>query len=476
MSEQNAGHIARHVAHHVIGVRNWLIGLPRLLPGLLPFGTGRRLVLPGRLREAIARQQENSEILIGWIQLGVVVTFAVLYTLAPKTFHPDVMFEPVPLVLGVYAVFTLLRLVLAHRRALPGWLLYVSILADMALLMAAIWSFHLQYQQPPSFYLKAPTLLYVFIFIALRALRFEARFVLLAGAAAALGWLGLVGYATLSRPDDTMITRNYVEYLTSNSVLLGAEFDKIISIAMVTVILGLAILRARGLLVRAVVEGQAARDLSRFFAPEVAAKITGTEHQIRAGEGEVREAAILTLDLRGFTALSTALPARQVLALLADYQARVVPVIQAHGGSIDKFLGDGIMATFGAALPTGRHAADALRAVTAIMATIDGWNAERLAAGQSPIRVGAAVSAGPVLFGAVGDETRLEYTVIGEAVNLAAKLEKHTKAEGVRALSTRMALELAEQQGYRPVQQHRVLAACVVEGIAGPLDLVVLAE
>lgn len=454
--------------------QGWLGDLSRFLLGLS--AERKRLLLPGRLRDAIARQQENSEILIGWIQLGVVVTFAVLYTLAPKTFHPDVMFEPVPLVLAVYAVFTLLRLVLAHRRALPEWLLYVSIVADMALLMVAIWSFHLQYQQPPSFYLKAPTLLYVFIFIALRALRFEARFVLLAGAAAALGWLGLVGYATLSRPDDTMITRNYVEYLTSNSVLLGAEFDKIISIIMVTVILGLALLRARGLLVQAVVEGQAARDLSRFFAPEVAAKITRTDRHIRAGEGEVREAAILTLDLRGFTALSMALPAPQVLALLAEYQARVVPVIQAHGGSIDKFLGDGIMATFGAALPTGRHAADALRAVAAITEAIDAWNAERAVAGQPPVRVGAAVSAGPVLFGAVGDETRLEYTVIGEAVNLAAKLEKHTKAEGVRALCTRTALELAEQQGHRLAQPYRQLTGRAVEGVTCPLDLVVLVE
>ena len=110
--------------------------------------------------------------------------------------------------IGAYALFTLLRLVLAHRISLPGWFLIVSIVFDMSLLFGLIWSFHLQYQQPASFYLKAPTLLYVFIFIALRALRFEARFVIAAGLAAAAGWLVLVLYVITVDPSDTMITRD----------------------------------------------------------------------------------------------------------------------------------------------------------------------------------------------------------------------------------------------------------------------------
>ncbi|MBU0725702.1 MAG: adenylate/guanylate cyclase domain-containing protein [Alphaproteobacteria bacterium] len=432
--------------------------------------------LPLRLRSAIEAQQAGSEILIGWIQLGIVATFAVLYSLAPKTFHPDVLLQPVPWALALYAGFTLFRLVLAYRRRLPVWFLYLSIVADMALLLVTIWSFHLQYQQPASFYLKAPTVLYIFIFIALRALRFEARFVLAAGLAAALGWLALVGYAVFSVENNPMITRNYVTYLTSNSVLLGAEFDKVISIALVTTIIALAILRARKLLVRAVVGAAAAQDLSRFFAPEIAARITGAEHDIRAGEGEIRRAAILTIDIRGFTRLSMEVPPREVMALLSEYQSRLVPVIQNHGGCIDKFLGDGIMATFGAALPTQTYAADALRAVEAIIAVVADWNAERQRTGLPAIRIGAAVAVGPVLFGAVGDATRLEYTVIGEAVNLAAKLEKQTKAEGVTALTTAETTAQAEQQGYRPATGHRPLPHRPVEGVTGALDLVVLAE
>ena len=83
------------------------------------------------------------------------------------------------------------------------------------LLMALIWSFHLQYKQPASFYLKVPTLLYVFIFIALRGLRFQARFVIIAGVAAAVGWLLMVVYAITVDPANSMITRNYVKYMTS---------------------------------------------------------------------------------------------------------------------------------------------------------------------------------------------------------------------------------------------------------------------
>ena len=194
----------------------------------------RSAPLPTRVRDAIRRQQESSEIVVGWIQLSIVVTFSVLYALSPKPYTADPVFAPEPWVLGAYLLFTVARVALAHRRVLPNWLLYVSVIVDMLLLLALIWSIHVKYGQPASFYLKVPTLLYVFIFIALRALRFEARYVLLAGSVAALGWLSMVFYAARMSVDDPMVTRDYVEYMTSNSILLGAEFDKVISVLIVT--------------------------------------------------------------------------------------------------------------------------------------------------------------------------------------------------------------------------------------------------
>lgn len=445
------------------------------------FGFARRRpsvpALAPRLERAIAEQQDKSERLIGWVQLAIVGTFAALFVISPKQL-PISFWERFPVwVIGAYLAFTLMRLAISYRRRLPGWFLAASVVADVALVVLLIWSFHLEYMQPPSFSLKAPTLLYVFIFIGLRALRFDARYVLLAGATAALGWLAMIAYVLAydTGGAGAAITRNYITYLTSNSILIGAEFDKIISIAIVTLVLAAAIVRARGLLVKSVAEQAAASALSRFFAPEIAQRIRGDGRDIRTGQGQARDAAILTTDLRGFTTLSQGMTPDAVIALLVEYHRRLVPIIRRHGGAVDKFLGDGILATFGCAAPSETYAADALRAALEIEAAADVWSDDRAAQGLPPVAMSVAVTTGRVIFGAIGDESRLEFTVIGDAVNQAAKLDKHSKAEGVRGLATAEAYDLAISQGLslaRPLERR---AARRVDGTAGPIDLVVIA-
>ena len=153
-------------------------------------GDGMMPALPERVRGAVRAEQQMAERTVGWVQMVIIVSFAALYGLSPKplmmnvSFMMNLPFEPVPWALLAWFGFTAVRLVAAYRRPLPRWLLAASVVIDMSVLMATIWSFHLQYDQPPAFYLKAPTLLYVFILIALRALRFEAGYVILAGLAA----------------------------------------------------------------------------------------------------------------------------------------------------------------------------------------------------------------------------------------------------------------------------------------------------
>jgi len=432
--------------------------------------------LPERVRDAIRRQQEHSEILIGWIQLTIVSLLTVVYegtSMAEGLVQDDYSVELE--VLLIYGAICIARLVLAYLRLLPTWMIYLSVVIDMALLMVLIFSFHLKYAQTAAFYLKVPTLLYVFLFIALRALRFEARLVMFSGVCAAAGWAWLTYYVATGRGGPPNRTHNFIEYMTSNALLVGAEIDKIIAILLTTAVLALAISRARHLLVRSVSEGAAARDLSRFFDPGVAARIRTAALSIKAGEGELRDAAILTVDLRGFTRLSTELEPGEVMKVLQDYQGRVCPLIASNGGSIDKFLGDGILASFGAVVPSPTAAADALRAADAVIAAADRWIAERRAAGLPPLMIGMAAASGSVVFGAVGDGERLEFTVIGDAVNFAAKLEKHNKDEKTRAVTDGATYALAEQQGYLAPAVRELRKDRRVGGVTDLVDIVVLA-
>ncbi|SLN20094.1 adenylate/guanylate cyclase domain-containing protein [Oceanibacterium hippocampi] len=436
------------------------------------FSVTRTRALPARVQRVIEEQQAQSERIIAWAHLLIVAVFAALYTFTPKGFSGDVMLEPVPYVLAIYFAFAAIRYLIVRRARPAGWFIALATIAEVTLLMLLIWSYHLQYEQPPGFYLRATTLLYVFIFIALGALRFEARYVVLAGVAALAGWLVLVLYALREAMVGDLITRDFVEYTLTHKLLIGAEIDKMIPIALVTLIVAVVILRARSLLVRSAKEAAAAAELSRFFAPEVALAITGSAEPLRPGEGELRDAAILHCDIQGFTRLSRQLSPNDLMRLLADYEARMVPVIQGHGGSVDKFIGDGILVSFGAAMATGSYAADALRAVESLLGAAEDWRREREARGLTPLVLRFTVTAGTVVFGAIGDESRLEFTVIGDPVNLAVKLDAQARNDGVRALVTAEALDLARAQGYLPTRALDERRAVNVPGTAETRDLV----
>ena len=431
--------------------------------------------LPRHVTAAIAAQERSNEILIGWVQMALVASFAVLYAVSRKTFPVEAAFQPVPWALAVYGAFTVWRLRRAYAGRVTHALRLASILTDVAVLMVTIWSFHLQYGQPAAFYLKAPTLLYVFIFIALRSLSLAPGYVLFAGLAAAAGWLVLVAYALAGPGGTAFVTRDYVAYMTSASVLIGGEVDKILSILLVAALLAVGSARARSLLYRAVAGQSAAERLSRFFAPEVAATIVRADDAaLRPGEGRQTEAAAMFVDLRGFTRLAAQLPPDDLVRLLGEYQAIAVPVIQANGGSVTTYLGDGIMVTFGATRPTDTFAADALRAGCALVDALETWGAARRAGGLPAPGVGVGIEVGTVTYGAIGDASRLEYAVIGDPVNRAAKLQNHTKVERVRALATLPALERAAAQGYAPGRPAEIRPRRAVAGIATPVDLVVL--
>jgi len=345
-------------------------------------------------------------------------------------------------------------------------MLYLSAIIDIALLMGLIWSFHLQYQQPASFYLKAPTLLYVFIFIGLRALRFDPRFVLATGASAVVGWSLMVLYVITYDPADHMITRNYVEYMTSNSILIGAEFDKIISILMVTGVLALALARARNLLIESVIEGSHARDLSRFVPDEVAKKVKTSEEGAITGKGEVNETTILFTDIEGFTSISESLSPVELIEALNKYFTAIAGPIEEFGGVITQFQGDAVLATFNAPRPDPNHANNAIRAAISIQRTLKNKTFGK----NVPFNTRIGINSGMVVGGLVGSGDRVAYTVHGDNVNMAARLEALNKEYGTRIIVSENTFGLLPKDAY----PFRALGAVAVRGLVKPISIYTL--
>ncbi|QUN26678.1 adenylate/guanylate cyclase domain-containing protein [Cupriavidus sp. KK10] len=442
----------------------------RLAAKLSAFGQGMQL--PPRVRRELEREQYLSELLVTSLQLLVLLLFAVLYLETPPGFSPDAPIRAVPLGISLFAVLALVRLYLAMTGQLANWMVGLSVVAEMAVLIFVIWAYHLQYEQPAQMYLKTTEFAYIFSLIALRALRFEPLWVALSGLTATLGWLLLLHYA-LTHASGNPITWDYVTALRSTQIHYGAELDKLLSILIVSAVLALALARARGFVVRAVRGQQAVADLSLFFDDSVANRITDFEANIMAGHAELRDASIVFLDMRGFTQAAAMLQPSALIQLLGEYQSLVVPIVKAHGGSIDKFMGDGILASFGAVTADDRHAANALHAIDAILVAVDQWRVQRQSKSQPAPDVGAGMASGPVLFGILGHGSRLEYTVIGDTVNLAAKLEKQNKTQGTRGLTTRASYQQARRQGY--LGEKHVLPEQPVDGVSGTIHLVDLA-
>jgi adenylate cyclase len=168
-------------------------------------------------------------------------------------------------------------------------------------------------------------------------------------------------------------------------------------------------------------EAVARANFERFFAPEVAARIAAQRSGVRPG-GERRAVTVLYSDVRGFTALAESLPPEVVAEQLSEYFAAMVELVFEYGGTLDKFIGDALLALWGAPLPIERGTDRALDAARAMQREMTALNV-RWAASQRPLLgVGIGLHHGEAFTGTVGSPRRLEYTVIGDVVNVAARL------------------------------------------------------
>jgi adenylate cyclase len=168
-----------------------------------------------------------------------------------------------------------------------------------------------------------------------------------------------------------------------------------------------------------------------YLAPSLVAQLVDSDSELRLG-GERREVTIMFADLSGFTALSTRLPPEELMALTNSYHALMVEAVEAFGGYVNQFVGDAVMAIFGAPVPNPEHAACAARAALRIVATVMRAKTEADRRGVPGYAVKVGINSGPAVVGNVGAPERYNYTAVGETVNIAARLEGVPEDYGCR--------------------------------------------
>ncbi len=177
--------------------------------------------------------------------------------------------------------------------------------------------------------------------------------------------------------------------------------------------------------------------LARYFSPNVAAAINREEDDFFAPGGRIQKVAVMFTDIRSFTLLTESYPQEMIFSMLGDYHTFMVRAILDHGGTLDKFIGDGILATFGTPYPGEDDAARAVQAALAMRRDLADFNAERERKGLFAVAHGVGIHYGPALVGNIGVQERLEYTVIGDTVNTASRIQDLTKAHSCDILVSR---------------------------------------
>lgn len=207
------------------------------------------------------------------------------------------------------------------------------------------------------------------------------------------------------------------------------------------------------------------RDLfGQYVSPEVARLAIEQEGRL---EGQVTECTVLFVDIRRFTSLAEVLPPTRLIGVLNRYFERMLPVVEAEGGIVNKFGGDSLLAVFGSPLnPTADHAERAVRAALRMRVALAEFNREQVAEEMPELRVGFGLATGELVAGNIGSARKREYTVIGDPVNLAARLQELTPELGADILMNATAAQRASE-----VARFRTLGKIEIRGRAEPVEV-----
>lgn len=408
----------------------------------------------GDLNEGIAKEELSGLAYMFWgrcIVLGLLAAWALL----------TVPLDRSAAYLSAIAAFALLAApsYFLMRKGIGG----TPVVAFFLMLDAALLSFILIVPTPfdvdgwtPQLNLRLPSFLYLGVFLVGMSLSYKPALVLTTGCAVIITWSA--GYLwVVSLPDSVVFSARDVlglglsleevlkRYLDPDAVALTRLSTQIVFLGLVTIILTITVWRSRRLVRRQVAAEAQRSALSRYFSPNIARELAIRSPAM--DRPSVQPVAVLFADMVGFTAISERLDPDALIGLLRDFHGRLARTAFAHDGTVDKYIGDAIMVHFGT--PTSRQD-DPIRALNCaaqMMEEIDQWNEVRRREGLEAIEIGIGVHFGEVVVGNIGDANRLEYTVLGDTVNVASRLEPLTRQMGARLVVSDDLIEAARSRG-----------------------------
>jgi adenylate cyclase len=336
-------------------------------------------------------------------------------------------------------------------RRYPTFGRYANALVETSFPTLAVYSLS-HYLDPQVAFASWPALLY-FLFIVLSTLRLDFSLSVFTGAVAAIGLFALAWYrlGLEWRPAD--VTHSIAFHAAHSAVLLVAGLFA-----------GSVGRTLKKQFERALTAASARDRVTNLFGQHVSPQVVDRLLAMGAGEvSEMRRVCVMFVDIRGFTAAARDRSPAQVVARLEEAFAILVEIVDRRQGVVNKFLGDGFLAMFGAPIDDPQAAANAVAAAREMLEAIDGSNV----AHDWPIRIGIGVHIGDTVTGTVGSPRRKEYTVIGDTVNLASRLESLNKDFGSQLLIS----DAAHLAAGESVGEAASLGPVAVRGYADPVTV-----
>lgn len=340
--------------------------------------------------------------------------------------------------LGIYVLVTVCHTLILMRRN-GNWKLlnlfcYLTFVIDI-LLYTGLALYYTNIESPDNFAfaVKNPVLEFWFIPLIISLLQFRRSLVIFGGIFIALNFIVLTIYGYHS---GMVIAETYPEHVLGQGVLLDSLLsNKLLLITTFTIVIMISLKRVKKMMLKiGNLEAQKA-SLSRYFSPKIAEKIMNEPDLL--AKGSRHEVTILFIDIRNFTSISEKMDPELLIRLLSDFRERMVQEIFKHNGSIDKFIGDAIMATFGTPIPSsikGEDTKNALKAAMGMLKRLEEFNLQNNLTGENAWHCGIGLHSGEVFSGNIGSSNTREYTVIGDAVNTASRIESLCKTYSAKLL------------------------------------------